>query len=236
LLIEELKLLIERGVPRPELRWLFKERLGHDGEELRRVGRAIIVDDRPPKAVDIGEEPLVFAAQHPRPRRVHRGARELRRAVSVALLLIKLVRELVQNEVMPVAQIGGPGEHAVPSEHDDAPIPRLAEPRLPALDHDAARRDGRLTPQIGPRIDEDHIEIGVVVRLAVEQQQTRLDGDRDLDLVGELEPSAPLERLFSEEDVDVPQELSLIVLREAEEVGHVLLDDREPFGRKRLAL
>ena len=52
-------------------------------------------------------------------------------------------------------------------------------------------------------IDEDRDQAGIVVGVPVQQQQARLGGDRDLDLVGQLQPSAALEAFLGEEDLDV---------------------------------
>ena len=76
------------------------------------------------------------------------------------------------------------------------------------------------------------ISRAVVVGLPVEQQQARLRGDRDLDLVGQLQPAAALEVLLGQEDLDVPLEFPPVGLGEPAVVRDVPLDDREPPAGK----
>jgi hypothetical protein len=68
----------------------------------------------------------------------------------------------------------------------------------------------------------------------VEEEETRLCGDRDPDLVGQSEPTAPLEDLLGEEDLHVPQQLRLVRRRQAAEDRQVPLDDLAPRGGDRL--
>ena len=72
----------------------------------------------------------------------------------------------------------------------------------------------------------------IVVGLAVEQEQARLGGDRDPDLVGQLQPAAALEVLLGQEDLDVAVELPAVGLGEAVVERDVLLDDVCQAGGK----
>jgi hypothetical protein len=59
----------------------------------------------------------------------------------------------------------------------------------------------------------------------MEEEEARLRRDRELDLVGQLEPAAPFERLLGQEDPDEPLELLSIRVVELGEVGDVLRED-----------
>ncbi len=52
------------------------------------------------------------------------------RAVAGSVLLVQLVRELVQHDVVPVVNVGGAGQHAVPGEDHDVVRPGFTEPGL----------------------------------------------------------------------------------------------------------
>ena len=122
--------------------------------------------------------------------------------------------------------------------------PRPARPRRAPTIRRAGLRTigdqpvrGAPTPrhQIGRRIDQDGDEVRIVVGLAMQQQDAGLRGDRDADLVGDLQAAAAFEALLGKEHLDVPEELVLILGWQARRVGDVLLDDRAPRVRKRAA-
>ncbi len=147
--------------------------------------------------------------------------------------MIERVRELVDDDVVAVAHVGGAAEHVVPREHEDPAGRGLAEPRGVALDDDTIPRVGERS-LVRARVDEDHVELRVRLDVATEQQQAGLRGDGDSDLVGELEPSAALERLLGEEDVNQSLELFALLGGEHFHVGHVALEQLAPLLGERL--
>ena len=69
----------------------------------------------------------------------------------------------------------------------------------------------------------------------MQEQQARLGGDRDLDLVGQFQPAATLEKFLGEEDLDVPLEFLLVGLGQPIVDRDVPLDDGEPSRWERLS-
>src|ERR1700722_17438836 len=69
----------------------------------------------------------------------------------------------------------------------------------------------------------------------MEQQHAGLRGDRDPNLVSDLQTGAPFEVLLRHEDGDVSRQLLSILRRQARGVRDVLLDDGAPLGRERTA-
>ena len=67
----------------------------------------------------------------------------------------------------------------------------------------------------------------------MKQQDARLGRDGNADLVGEFEPTAAFEVLLGKEDLRMPEQLSLVLRREATKERNVALDDALPLGRKR---
>src|SRR4051794_9489502 len=90
---------VKLGVPPGELDRLHEEVLGCDREELRRMRRAVLVDERAPAAVRKLAEPLVFALEHALPRRMQLRVVDARHPVGVARLGVDLVRKLVKHDV-----------------------------------------------------------------------------------------------------------------------------------------
>ena len=84
-------------------------------------------------------------------------------------------------------------------------------------------------------INQDRDQAGIVVGLPVQEQQARLGGDRDLDLVGQFQPAATLEELLGQEDLDVSLEFPLVGLGQAVVDRDVPLDDGEPGRWERLS-
>ena len=67
----------------------------------------------------------------------------------------------------------------------------------------------------------------------MEQEQARLGRDGHLDLIGQLEPAAALERLLGQEDLDQALKLVAIDVGQARVEAHVPLDDLQPGRWKR---
>ena len=156
-------------------------------------------------------------------------------SIGRAVLLIKLVGELVQHDVVPVVEVRRSLPNIIPGENHHAVLPRLPEPSRLALQHGSAADRFNALGEIRMGIDQDRDQSGIVVGLPVQEQQARLGGDRDLDLVGQFQPAATLEEFLGEEDLDVPLEFLLVGLREVVVDWEVLLDDGEPGRWERLS-
>ena len=153
---------------------------------------------------------------------------EGRGSVRRAVLLIKLVGELVQHDVVPVVEARRSPPNIIPGQDHHAVLPRLPEPgRFTLLNDSPADRLNALG-DIRMGIHQDRDQAGIVVGLPVQEQQARLGGDRNLDLVGQFQPAATLEILLSQEDLDVSLKFPLVCLREAVVDRDILLDHVEP--------
>ena len=110
------------------------------------------------------------------------------------------------------------------------------------MSHDSPSRSSKssITTPPGPcsfsgatkvvRVHEDRLQQRIDIGFPVEQEHACLRGDREPDLVRDLEPVAALELLLGEKDLDEPPELLLVRRRERAVVRHVALDDRELIG------
>ena len=156
----------------------------------------------------IADELIEVVAEHPRPGDVHRTPRQNRRAIAGAGLLVQLVGELVQHDVVAVVNVGGAGDHTVPGQDHHVARPRFAKAGLRLVvgpGPSRVRATGR--HQIGRRIHQDGDEVRIIVGLAMEEQDAGLRGDRDPNLVGDLEAATSFETLLCEEHLDVSGEL-----------------------------
>src|SRR5687768_8724877 len=115
-------------MPPLELRRALEERFGCHRKELRGILRAVRVEQGGLARIGRAPQRLELIAHYLRPRPYLRAAVERRRAVRAAVLEIELMGELVQDEVVSVARIGGPSPDLVPGEYDCAQVPlRVAE-------------------------------------------------------------------------------------------------------------
>src|SRR5208282_6559929 len=132
------------------------------------------------------------------------------------------------HDVVPVVEVRRSLPNIIPGQDHHALLPRLPEPGRFALQHDSAADRLNAPGDIRMGINQDRDQAGIVAGLPVQEQQARLGGYRDLDLVGQFQPAASLEILLSQEDLDVSLEFPLVGMREAVEDRDVLLDDVEP--------
>jgi hypothetical protein len=65
---------------------------------------------------------------------------------------------------------------------------------------------------IGSGVYENGLQAGIVVGLAVQQEDAGVGGDGDSDLIGHPEPAAAFETLLGHENEDVPPQFLLIGL------------------------
>src|SRR3954463_16464391 len=67
----------------------------------------------------------------------------------------------------------------------------------------------------------------------MEKKETGLGRDRDANFVRQLESAAAFESLLLQENLHMPEQLRLIVRRQARKDGQVARDDLPPLRRKR---
>jgi hypothetical protein len=229
--VEARELLVEGGVIGAQLPGFLEEGLGGDGEELGRVLGAVAVDEGAVVPLDLALELRVLGAEHPGPGAVSGALREHRRAVGGAILLVELVGEFVEHHVVSVVRVGRAGDHVAPREHHRASRPGLPEPHHLALHQDAPLQ-ALLAGHVGLRVDDDRAQLGVVVRLAVQQQDAGLRRDRHPDLVGDLQAKGALEHLLVQEHLDVPPQLGLLLGRQPPVIRDSPVEGRLPLRRK----
>ena len=101
-----LQLRIELWVFCAKLAWLLEERLGDDGKELGRIGRTVSVDQRAVVVLNISHQLIEVVSQDSRPRDIHGTPGKNGCAFAPVSLLVELVRELVENDIMSVVNVG----------------------------------------------------------------------------------------------------------------------------------
>ena len=233
--VEPLELREQRGMLFPERARPLEECLGDHREELRRIRRAVLVEQRRQPRVRCIAQRIELGAHHPPPGAIIAACLERGRTVAALTLEIELVREFVEHEILAVGRVGRAATNRVPRQHQRRePLSGVAEAVLAALFPDAAADVALLVRGVSRRIDDDGNQLRVVIRLAMQQQQARLPRDGDADLVGQLEPADSLEVLLRQKYLGVSEQLGLIVRREAGEDREIALEDRAPGGRNRL--
>ena len=82
-------------------------------------------------------------------------------------------------------------------------------------------------------IHQDGIQGGVIVCLAMQQQDARLCSDDHPYLIAYFQTATALKRLFIQEHLDVPSQLGLIFRCQPVIIGHVILKNVRPGLRER---
>ena len=114
------------------------------------------------------------------------------------------MRELVENEVFSIARIQCPMARRIPRQHQRAQTARsVSQPVFAAFLPHSAADVSLVFDGVTRRVDDYRQEIGIVVCVAMQKEQTRLRRNRDPDLIGELKPAGSLEFLFSKKDLNV---------------------------------
>src|SRR6266513_2266354 len=218
-------------MPFPQRTRALEKRFRNHGEELGRIRRSVIVDHRF-LFLSLGRsvtERVEFRAHHARPREIIAARLERWGAVAALVLEIELVGKFVQHQVLAVCRRSGTVTHRVPRQHERAESAAgVAESIVVAFLPDAAADVSFLACGVTRRIDKDRNEIGIVIRLAMQQEQTRLAGYGDANLVRQLQPAAALEALLGQKYLGVTKELRLIGRCEAGEDREIALEDLAP--------
>jgi hypothetical protein len=139
----------------------------------------------------------------------------------------------MEHDVVPVVNVGHTPQHVVPGKDNRTTIPGLAQACVEAFQHRAIWEALLVVGHVPMWIHENHLQARVGVGLAMKQQDAGLGGNRDADLIRDGQPTAALEALLLEKDLDVSAQLRLLFGSEESIVSHVPLQDREPRQRKR---
>jgi len=203
-------------------------------EEFGRAVRAVGVERRRFAGRDLLVQQRIGRAHHRRPARDARGTPHRRRAVGLAVLLVELVREFVDDHVVTVVRVGRAGQYRVPGQHHLTARRRFAQmhPRAEVLDAAGVGFASLHRERAG--IEQDFAHVGEVVQRPVQHQQTGLGGDQHLHVLAHHQAIAADEALLGDEDADAAAQPSLQVRRQASPGRHPSLQQPAPFRRKGL--
>jgi hypothetical protein len=215
------------------LRPLPKKTLGRHGKKLSRVRRPVLIQQgRQPGIGRLGQR-LIFPTQNPRPGLIHRGPRERRRARRDSLFLIELMSELVKHNASGAPRIRWPPQNMIPRDHNRPARPGFTGSRFVRAHHKTPNSSERLGNQVGVRINQDRSKPRIIiVTLDMQQQDARISGYRDLDLVSHLQPPAPLKILFADEDLNRPLQFPLLGRQKLLKIRNISPKNFQPrFGK-----
>src|SRR6266536_133251 len=216
-----------------ELHRPFEERFRRDGEELGLIGRAVGVEHGRSPRGGVLPKSLVLRAEDtgPGPKR---GRREQRRPVSLAILLVQLMRELVQHDVAPIGRVARSADDVVPGDHYDAAPPGFAA-EWRGLFHDPGKVPAEdVLRDDSVRIDQHRPQRRVTKTFQAEEQETCFGRDRHFHRVGDGEAGASFEVLLGDEDLHEPQQALTLGRAQAAREGYVTLENVIPGGGDRL--
>src|SRR5208282_634515 len=94
--------------------------------------------------------------------------------------------------------------------------------------------DGR--GDIGAGIHENGLQAGIIIRMAMQQEQAGMGRDADPDLVGEVQTAAHFKLLFRHENLDVPLQFPAIRIGQLKIEWAVRFNDLPPLRRKQSGL
>src|SRR5260370_19887285 len=119
--------------------------------------------------------------------------------------------KLMQNEVLAIERIQRASFGSTPREnHRSHSAARLALAMHRSFLPHWAFNVAFLFHEICRRIDKNREKAREIVGLAMQQKKASLRCDCDNDLISEFEPATTFEAFFSEEHLDVAQQLALI--------------------------
>src|SRR5258708_1721546 len=90
-------------------------------KEFRRISRAVLIDQCLLSAFRRLAQGLVFLQENARPGAVVRALPQERRSIEASVLLVKLMRELMQGDIVAVLEIARIPAHIVPGKNDRSP-------------------------------------------------------------------------------------------------------------------
>src|SRR5262249_60664264 len=117
--------------------------------------------------------------------------------------------------------------YVLPAENNRPAIPRLPETADALVDH-ATRPQLSFRRLVPGRINQDALDPAEVVMLDGQEQEAGLRGDRDLHLIGDRQPTAPLPSLLGDEHPQVVAQFGLLGFIEQVIQGHVALNVGQP--------
>ena len=157
-----------------------------------------------------------------------------RRAIGAVVFKIELMSEFVQDEVRAVRRIETALFGGVPGENQRAHVAfrmpqHVFAALFPKIPSDITIAGHGVTRWV----NQNRSKLRVVVRFAMEQEETRLCGDGNANLIGELEAPAALKVLFRQEHLNVTEEFGPISSRKFANDRNIARQDGVPLGRDR---
>ena len=122
--------------------------------------------------------------------------------------------------------------HVGPREDHRSAIPGLAQPRRLAGDRPTLVPT-LLGHRIAGRIDQDRQHVGKRIAFERQRHQAGLRGDGDFHFVGDRQAGAAFPVFFGDEDLQVVSQPGLFLGGQIAVVQDVLVQKRQPLGRKR---
>mmetsp|Transcript_10615 Transcript_10615/g.43442 ORF Transcript_10615/g.43442 Transcript_10615/m.43442 type:complete len:746 (-) Transcript_10615:2537-4774(-) len=213
----------------------FKKQLADHREKFCRVRRRIGVDQAAAALVLARQLPpqrVELVAHHRRPAPVGLGRRQGRRAVGRPSCLIELVRELVDDHVVPVPWRGRAALHLVPGQQHLALAPAFAGQHAALVGQHTAGFGHRTLDDEGAGVEQHLAQLGVEAAGRAEQGQAGQRRDRDPHLVGHAQTAAANDRLLGQEDLHQALQAQLVARRQPSHQGHMAAQQPPPGRRE----
>ena len=156
---------------------------------------------------------------------------EQRGTVGMAILVIQLVREFVKHHIVSAAGVVNGAQYRVPGQDHRPFAPGFPRTRLTTFLHHAGTDVPRGRHDVGARIDQHGAQVGIIIRIAVQQEQARMGCDADPDFIVQLQTAASFELLFCQEHLDVPFQFPAIAVRQLVIKWAAVLNDPPPLRR-----
>ena len=113
--------------------------------------------------------------------------------------------ELMEDDVMTVAWIGGATPDIPPGQDDGTVVPGFAQSDVLAFDEHAADEALDVVGNVAARVDQYRRQTWVIVGAPVQQQKAGLNRDGYTDFVGDFEPAATFEAFLRQKNLRVTQ-------------------------------
>ena len=156
---------------------LLKEKFRSDGEKFGRVRCTIFIENCVAIIFDIIAELLIFFLQYAGPGVVSGRTLKDGRVIALAESAVNLMSKFVKDDIMGTGGIVGTALDIVPGQDDRAAMPGFAETDLRAFGDDSGYEMLNTVSDVSVGINKDGMQAGVIVSLAMEQENAGESSD-----------------------------------------------------------
>ncbi len=182
----------------------LEKSLGRDGEKLSRISGTVGIEQRRNSRLISGPQQREFGSHHLVPRQLLLARRQGRCAILGVILEVKLVGELMQDDVFAIRGISCAGFGRIPRDYQGSQLAAsLAQAsHSPFFPHGTFKMPF-LIHHVCRWVNKNCKQAREVVGFAVQEEKASLRCDSHADLMSELKATTTFKTFFGEKHLDV---------------------------------